>query len=90
MTTHVDATRKKLADRGSIPLISTIQTLENEEKRGCLKMILKSEKEATLFYFIVSLTKGPLYYFVEFYYEVYLNYKQELKVKTLLLHFSYF
>ena len=23
MTTHVDATRKKLADRGSIPLIST-------------------------------------------------------------------
>ena len=53
-------------------------------------MILKSEKEATLFYFIVSLIKGPLYYFVEFYYEVYLNYKQELKVKTLLLHFSYF
>jgi len=33
MTTHVDATRKKLADRGSIPLISTIQTLEKEDKK---------------------------------------------------------
>jgi hypothetical protein len=30
MATHVDATRKRLADRGSTPLVSTIEIHEKE------------------------------------------------------------